>query len=74
MARVEDRIALSLSTPMIRRWREVPRAVLADEPALLAIGQALDRTEVVSGTWWRRAGPMPWARTASGGRWIEGRR
>jgi hypothetical protein len=48
LARVEDRIALSLSTPMIRRWREVRGPTLADDSSLLAVGQTLDRTEAVS--------------------------
>jgi hypothetical protein len=48
LARVEERIALSLSTPMTRRWREHRGRTLADNPSLLAVGQTLDTTEAVS--------------------------
>ncbi|HET9421153.1 MAG TPA: hypothetical protein VFO49_08445 [Nocardioides sp.] len=48
LARVADRIALSLSTPMTRRWRDGRGPTLADDPALLAIGQRLDQTDVLS--------------------------
>ena len=48
MARVGGRIALSLSTPMIRRWQVHRGPSLADDPALLAIAQRLDQTKVLS--------------------------
>jgi len=48
LARVGARIALSLSTPMIRRWRVHRGPSLADDPALLAIAQRLDQTKVFS--------------------------
>ena len=48
LARVADRIALSLSTPMARRWREDRGAMLADDPSLLAVGQRLDETDALS--------------------------
>jgi hypothetical protein len=48
LARMGDRVALSLSTPMTRRWRDGRGPVLADDPALLAIGQRLDQTDTLS--------------------------